>query len=656
MTILNPFTFLVSILFSSCLWKLSEQRNETECIYQCGKIAIPYPFGIGPDHYSFEPNFAVSCNSSSPASPIPFLKKFNLEILNIDFVVKFKDSNDDGGYVTVKIPSIVACGSTKEMWTSPNLNNSPFRYFARGNSMVSVGCYGHAMLYNETGGILGGCTSVCSINPPSAVVRENKCSGYRCCYVPFPESAVIKQYGISAISTNSSSGNCRSAFLTAHPRYETGAPSMPGISAAVPVVIEWGYHSLTFILGTPLVIFGACCVWWQCKTKKRRKEVKLRAKYFKEQLEVQGFSNEDVAHNTKLFTLSELKRSTDNFNNDLVLGKGGQGTVYKGMLKHGQVVAVKKSRALDESQWSQFINEVLLLSQIKHRHVVKTLGCCVEDDNPLVVYEFVCNGTLSEHIKNSLDELLFTWEMRLRIAFEAAMAIAYLHSEFSTPIYHRDIKTSNILLDDKFRAKLSDFGISREVSIEQTHLTTDVQGTFGYLDPEYFYLGQYSEKSDVYSFGVVLVELLTGQKPIRTLITVDEETEIIEDEKDRTLVTYFISSMNDSTLLNIVDPIILEGGREEEIMEFANLAKQCLHPTGLERPTMKEVTTVLQGLRCQSSSCVTLTPNDQVDDWETESSVMTEAESSNAYLRSVTCDVDSNFYRAEVEMRLLHTS
>uniref|UniRef100_A0A803LHT6 Protein kinase domain-containing protein n=1 Tax=Chenopodium quinoa TaxID=63459 RepID=A0A803LHT6_CHEQI len=318
----------------------------------------------------------------------------------------------------------------------------------------------------------------------------------------------------------------------------------------------------------------------------------------------------------------------DNFSKDRVLVQGGQGTVYKGMLKDGQVIAVKRSRALDESQWKQFINEVILLSQIKHRHVVKILGCCLEDDIPLVVYEFICNGTLSEHIRNPIDEFIFTWEMRLRIAFKSATAVTYLHSEFSTPIYHRDIKSSNILLDDKFGAKLSDFGISRAVSVEQTHLTTRVQGTFGYLDPEYFYYGQYSEKSDVYSFGVILVELLTGQKPIRALRPVDK------DEEETSLAMYFISSMNDNTLFEILDPLVLEGSKKEDIVEFANLAKQCLYPTGLERPTMKEATMVLERLRYRNSSCVPpLTPNDQADGWTTRNSSMitSSMETDNAF-------------------------
>ncbi|MFQ6668134.1 hypothetical protein Gotur_033897 [Gossypium turneri] len=165
--------------------------------------------------------------------------------------------------------------------------------------------------------------------------------------------------------------------------------------------------------------------------------------------------------------------------------------VYKGMLSDGRIVAVKKSKTINEGYLEQFINEIFILSQIDHRNIVKLLGCC-------------------------LDTEPRSWDIRLRPAAKVASAISYLHSSASIPIYHRDIKSSHLLLDEKFQAKVSDFGTSRSISINQTHLKTQVLGTFGYLDPEYFQSSQFTEKSDVYSFGVVIVELLMRKKVIST--------------------------------------------------------------------------------------------------------------------------------------------
>ncbi|MFQ6627952.1 hypothetical protein Gotur_006553, partial [Gossypium turneri] len=158
----------------------------------------------------------------------------------------------------------------------------------------------------------------------------------------------------------------------------------------------------------------------------------------------------------------------------------------------------------------------------------------------------------------------------------------------SIPIYHRDIKSSNILLNDKYRAKVSDFGISRSVALEQTHVTTRVQGTFGYLDPEYFRSSKFTEKSDVYSFGVVLVELITGQKPISS----SESNEVV-----RSLANFFLLSMKENSLLNVVDPMVMNSNAKEEVVAVAKLAKRCLNFKGKKRPTMKQVALELEWIR-----------------------------------------------------------
>ncbi|XP_076916233.1 wall-associated receptor kinase-like 9 [Bidens hawaiensis] len=348
------------------------------------------------------------------------------------------------------------------------------------------------------------------------------------------------------------------------------------------------------ILGVSIslgILFLVAISYILYKVIKKTKEKRRRKRFFKRNggllLKQQEEADPSLVDKTIHFTSRELQKATDNFNENRILGRGGQGTVYKGMLVDGRIVAVKKSKIVDESQLEQFINELVVLSQINHRNVVKLLGCCLETDVPLLVSEFVPNGTLYDYLHNETDEPPISLDMRLQIATEVAGALAYLHSATSIPIYHRDIKTSNVLLDDKYRAKVSDFGTSRFVSIDQTHLTTLVKGTFGYLDPEYFQSSQFTEKSDVYSFGVVLVELLTGEKPIS----------LTRFGENRSLATHFMLAMEEGRVMSIFDATVIKEGTRDELLIVAKLAMRCLSMNGKYRPTMKEVATELETIR-----------------------------------------------------------
>ncbi|XP_051130967.1 wall-associated receptor kinase 2-like [Andrographis paniculata] len=331
-------------------------------------------------------------------------------------------------------------------------------------------------------------------------------------------------------------------------------------------------------------------VSWLYFSLKKRKLIKLREKFFQQNggllLKQQISSDEGPMESTKIFTAEELKTATNNYADDRILGRGGYGTVYKGILPDNRTVAIKKSRVMDETQVEQFINEVVILTQVNHRNVVKLLGCCLELEVPLLVYEYVSNGTLFEHIHNRALTWL-TWENRLRIASEAAGALSYLHSAASVPVIHRDVKSANILLDGYYTAKISDFGASRQVSLDQTEVTTLVQGTLGYLDPEYFHTSQLTEKSDVYSFGVVLAELMTGKRPI----------DMDRSQEQRNLTTYFIMALKENKLFQILEPQVVREGSLEQLQATAQLIKRCLNLNGEDRPTMKEVAMELEGLR-----------------------------------------------------------
>ncbi|KAG2665806.1 hypothetical protein I3760_15G025300 [Carya illinoinensis] len=337
-----------------------------------------------------------------------------------------------------------------------------------------------------------------------------------------------------------------------------------------------------------VLLVGSSLVYWVLQ---KRKLIKLKKKWFQQNgglmLQQRLANHTRSMDTTKIFSIEELKKATDNYNKSRILGQGGYGVVYKGILLDDRVVAIKKSKIEDQSQIEQFINEVIILTQINHRNVVKLLGCCLETEVPLLVYEFITNGTLYDHLHDKSQSSLLSWDKRIKIATEAAGALAYLHCDASMPIIHRDVKTANILLDENHTAKVSDFGASRLVPLDQKQLTTLVQGTFGYLDPEYFHTSHLTEKSDVYSFGVVLAELLTGKKVIS----------FIRPESERNLATYFVSMVEENRLLEILDDHIYNGSNAKELKKVANVAKRSLSVKGDDRPTMKEVALVLDGLR-----------------------------------------------------------
>ncbi|XVF39212.1 hypothetical protein PTKIN_Ptkin01aG0017300 [Pterospermum kingtungense] len=329
---------------------------------------------------------------------------------------------------------------------------------------------------------------------------------------------------------------------------------------------------------------------------KQRQMYKLRKTYFQKNggnlLREQLSKRQGCGEIVQIFSAEELEKATNNYHESKILGQGGQGTVYKGILADNRMVAIKKSRIGDQSQVEPFINEIMVLCQINHRHVVKLLGCCLETEVPLLVYEYVTNGTLFDHMYNVDATYVLPWETRLRIATETAEALSYLHSAASVPIIHRDIKLANILLDDHYTAKVSDFGASRLIPSDQAQITTIVQGTFGYLDPEYMLTSLLTKKSDVYSFGVLLIELLTGQKVVS----------FERSEEKRVLAMYFISLMNEDRLQEILDPRVLKNGNaDQQLKEVAALAWRCVKVKGEERPTMKEVARELAGLQAMTT-------------------------------------------------------
>lgn len=292
--------------------------------------------------------------------------------------------------------------------------------------------------------------------------------------------------------------------------------------------------------------------------------------------------NSGGGKSAKIFTGKEIKRATNNFSKDRLLGAGGYGEVYKGVLEDGTVVAIKCAKLGNTKGTDQVLNEVRILCQVNHKNLVGLLGCCIELEQPLMVYEYVPNGTLLDHLKGPNNKESLSWYTRLNIARGTAEGLAYLHFAAVPPIYHRDVKSSNILLDEKMNAKVADFGLSRLAYTDISHISTCAQGTLGYLDPEYYRNYQLTDKSDVYSFGVVLLELLTSQKAI----------DFSRPPEDVNLAVYAQRLVAEERLMDAVDQMLKEGASKLEVdtmKALGFLAVGCLEERRQNRPSMKEV-------------------------------------------------------------------
>lgn len=286
----------------------------------------------------------------------------------------------------------------------------------------------------------------------------------------------------------------------------------------------------------------------------------------------------EKVNNIKIFKKEELKPIIQSQN---VIGKGGFGQVYKGLLDN-QVVAIKKSINVDKSQEKQFANEIIIQSRVIHKNIVQLIGCCLEVDVPMLVYEFVQQGSLDD-ILHRVPRVNLSLDIRLNVAAGAAEGLAYMHSKTSTTILHGDIKPSNILLDENFDPKISDFGISRLIAIDKSH-TKYVIGDMGYVDPIYIQSGLLTKQSDVYSFGIVLLELLTRKRAALG--------------ENNTLIKSFIDAYTQETAaIELFDvEIVLE--RDIGILQrLSMIISECLKLEVDKRPEMTDVAEKLQNLR-----------------------------------------------------------
>ncbi|GAU12531.1 hypothetical protein TSUD_182450 [Trifolium subterraneum] len=278
-------------------------------------------------------------------------------------------------------------------------------------------------------------------------------------------------------------------------------------------------------------------------------------------------------------SLLDLQFATENFNAKRIIGKGGFGIVYKGVLNNGMSVAVKRSVLGSGQGLPEFQNEIMVLSKIRHIHLVSLIGYCDEIYEMILVYEYMEKGTLRENLYNTNLPCL-TWKQRLEICIGAARGLHYLHKGVDGGIIHRDVKSTNILLDENLVAKVADFGLSRTGPLDQhSHVSTCVKGTFGYLDPDYIRSQKLTEKSDVYSFGVVLLEVLCA-RPAIDLSCPSEQVNLAE---------WGLLCKEKGILEEIVDPSIVRQINQNSLRVFSETVEKCLKDYGCDRPTMLDV-------------------------------------------------------------------
>ncbi|XP_010252242.1 PREDICTED: probable leucine-rich repeat receptor-like protein kinase At5g49770 isoform X2 [Nelumbo nucifera] len=359
---------------------------------------------------------------------------------------------------------------------------------------------------------------------------------------------------------------------------ETSIQSESSKSVSLGVII--GAACGGFVLVLVLTLAGL----YAFHQKRRAEKVIAQNKSFSSWDPSKSSSSIPQLKGARWFSYNELKKSTNNFSEANTIGSGGYGKVYKGTLPNGQLVAVKRAQQGSMQGGIEFKTEIELLSRVHHKNLVSLVGFCFDQDEQMLVYEYVPNGTLKETLSGK-SGIRLDWTRRLRVALCSARGLAYLHDHADPPIIHRDIKSNNILLDERLNAKVADFGLSKSMGEEKDHLTTQVKGTMGYLDPEYYMSQQLTEKSDVYSFGVLLLELITAKKPIeRGRYIVREMRITIDKTKDL------------YGLHELLDPAIGLGTSLKGFEKYVDLAMWCVEESGTDRPTMSEVVKEIESI------------------------------------------------------------
>ncbi|XP_061368816.1 G-type lectin S-receptor-like serine/threonine-protein kinase At1g11300 [Gastrolobium bilobum] len=345
---------------------------------------------------------------------------------------------------------------------------------------------------------------------------------------------------------------------------------------------------VTVIVGTLIVSTCAYFLWaWTSKRSARRMLRNTRETHpenrtggLSEELKrVKNFQDLPV------FDFRYISTATDNFNSSNKLGQGGFGSVYKGELQDGQEVAVKRLSRASGQGLEEFMNEVIVISKLQHRNLVRLLGCCIEGEEKMLIYEYMPNKSLDFYLFDPVKKVVLDWQKRFNIIEGISRGLLYLHRDSRLRIIHRDLKPSNILLDRELNPKISDFGMAKIFGGSEDEANTRrVVGTYGYMSPEYAMEGLFSEKSDVFSFGVLLLEIISGRK----------NTSFYNHERSLSLLGYAWKLWNEDEIISLIDPNISNPDHGNDILRCIHIGLLCVQELARERPTMATVVSMLK--------------------------------------------------------------
>ncbi|XP_047310322.1 G-type lectin S-receptor-like serine/threonine-protein kinase SD1-1 [Impatiens glandulifera] len=328
------------------------------------------------------------------------------------------------------------------------------------------------------------------------------------------------------------------------------------------------------------MIFSALVGYYVCQLRKAAVKARLQNRSFRDSIE--GGQSDDFE--SRLFDLSTIISATQKFSSENKIGQGGFGHVYKGELPDGKEIAVKRLSQGSGQGLEEFKNEVVLIAKLQHRNLVSLLGCCIQEEERMLVYEYLPNRSLDNFIFDQTKKKLLSWKQRLDIIIGIARGLVYLHEDSKLRIIHRDLKASNILLDNQMSPKISDFGIARIFGVEQTEeMTKRVMGTYGYMSPEYAMSGHFSVKSDVFSFGVLMLEIISGKK----------NWGFNHPDHDLNLIGHTWKQWNEEKAFELVDKEVVEAFSEPDVIKCIQVGLLCVQQRPEDRPTMSSVVFML---------------------------------------------------------------